>query len=366
MAQVHSESSEFQLPFLSRSFGVSEMSPRPQQDWHWSLSLKPLGAESAGGMRTHFVGEGLLPGGLGQLRDPSQQLLPLPALETDPKVGGWLPTSPGQSAGRPHKPGFAHEGPAAAQRGSATCSRSPSSQAPADSQAAKVLSVLPDGWLLTASFQFPVLPPHLLFSAPICCSCPVPCCPPHVSLWASASLSHCPCLPSAPHPGLISSFSRVARTQEPGNSEVPGDQETPSHRSLSLCPVAAAGRVGKGQRARPQRPDLELGPGSRWERNEETRNWGTEGVGVSEGQRLPRGCKREPLPALRAELGLRLDFAQRSAGFRLRCEPRMIRSLNKTRTQGAQVGGQGVLPGPLPRGDARRAGPRPPVGSHPL
>lgn len=37
---------------------------------------------------------------------------------------------------------------------------------------------------------------------------------------------------------------------------------------------------------------------------------------MSGGQRLPMSCKPEPLPALRAALGLRLDFAQQSAGIR--------------------------------------------------
>lgn len=41
MAQVHSKSSESQVLFLSRSFGISKMSP--WQDWHWNLSLKPRG-----------------------------------------------------------------------------------------------------------------------------------------------------------------------------------------------------------------------------------------------------------------------------------------------------------------------------------
>lgn len=49
---------------------------------------------------------------------------------------------------------------------------------------------------------------------------------------------------------------------------------------------------------------------------------GTEGVGVR-GAKAASGCKSGPLPALWADLGLRLDFAQRRSG------PRTIRSLNK-------------------------------------
>lgn len=45
--------------------------------------------QSLEGMRTHFAGEtSVPPGPLSHLRDPSQQLLPLPSGGTDPKVEG--------------------------------------------------------------------------------------------------------------------------------------------------------------------------------------------------------------------------------------------------------------------------------------
>ena len=71
----------------------------------------------------------------------------------------------------------------------------------------------------------------------------------------------------------------------------------PSVPSLFPRPVAEAGRVGKGQREEAAAANLNLGPSSSWERNEETRNLGR-GCGGVTGQRLPRSCKWEPLPAL--------------------------------------------------------------------
>lgn len=60
----------------------------------------------------------------------------------------------------------------------------------------------------------------------------------------------------------------------------------PSGPSLCLRPVAAAGRVGKGQSGEATAADLNLGPSSSRERNEETRNLGR-GCGVSVGKGCP-------------------------------------------------------------------------------
>lgn len=74
---------------------------------------------------------------------------------------------------------------------------------------------------------------------------------PLISLLAS--LSHSPTFSVSPSPTtLLLSVSSPLRIwghpQESGHSEVPGDGQVPSRPSLSLCPAAAARRVGKGQR----------------------------------------------------------------------------------------------------------------------
>lgn len=60
----------------------------PWQDWHWNLSLKPRGPEPVWGDENTLQRKVCSLAALGQLRDPSQQLLPLPTAETDPKVKG--------------------------------------------------------------------------------------------------------------------------------------------------------------------------------------------------------------------------------------------------------------------------------------
>lgn len=100
VARGHCKSSEPQLLFLSRSLGVSEMSPRQEpvtQAW-WSRA----GLGGGGGMRKHGRGKVCSLGPGGQRRDPDWQLLPLPAAGTGPQVEGRaLPTGLGQCAERP-------------------------------------------------------------------------------------------------------------------------------------------------------------------------------------------------------------------------------------------------------------------------
>lgn len=66
---------------------------------------------------------------------------------------------------------------------------------------------------------------------------------------------------------------------------------TETQPSLALCPVAAAGRVGKGQRRETQQPKWNWGPALV---GKETRKQGTWGqrVWVSEGQRLRRSVSQ--------------------------------------------------------------------------
>lgn len=109
------------------------------------------------------------------------------------------------------------------------------------------------------------------------------------------SLSPLPCPPT------ILSISSPASCLVPSSGfwafRGPWRSQVPSGPSLCLCPVAAAGRVGKGQRVEAAVANLNLGPSSSWERNEETRDSGR-GCGGVIGHRLPGSCKREPLPAL--------------------------------------------------------------------
>lgn len=118
------------------------------------------------------------------------------------------------------------------------------------------------------------------------------------SLFASLSLSHFLCLPSTP-PFSLSLISRFYGAI-PRNLGIPGSWR--QHRPhVPCCPSARWLKQkgwAKGRGRRPQQPNLQLQPGSDWERNKETRNLGTEGVGCQIGQRLPSSCKSEPLPAL--------------------------------------------------------------------
>lgn len=138
--------------------------------------------------------------------------------------------------------------------------------------------------------------------------------------------------------------------------EVPGDDRDPAIPRPLPC---GCGRKG-GQRAEEgdTAAKMELGPSSGWERDEETRNLGTEGVGVR-GAKAASECKSGPLPALWADLGLSLDFAQRRSG------PLTIRSLNKKTMdpgcRGLRGPGHGcrALPRPQPKKSCLQVAPTP-------
>lgn len=91
--------------------------------------------------------------------------------------------------------------------------------------------------------------PFVPFPLPLLCPSPVSLPVPLISfscgLWAS--LSHF--RPLSHRPSLFPSHLqlRIWGHRESGHSEGPGAGQMPSRPSLSLCPVAAAGRVGKGQ-----------------------------------------------------------------------------------------------------------------------
>lgn len=187
------------------------------------------------------------------------------------------------------------------------------------------LSMLPTGLCISifSSAMFPPFPlprPSLpLFAAPFQFSaCPSHQCPSGFS----ASLSHFLCLLSTPALLSVSSPASMRPSSGIWAFKVPGDNTSPAIPCFSSALWLQQEGWAKGRGRRPQQPNLELGPGSDWERNEETRNLGTEGVGRQIGQRLPQSYKSEPLPALRADLGFRPDFAQRSG-------PWMIRRLHK-------------------------------------
>lgn len=131
---------------------------------------------------------------------------------------------------------------------------------------------------VSASFQFPLssyltlLHPSLLSLSGVL-PVPLTCFP-----VASASLSHFLFLPPAPVFSLSLSFSFYEATL----------------RNLGLRSFPWLQQEGwaKGRGRRPQQPNMELGPGSDWERNEETRILGTEGVGCQTGKGCPGAIKQ--------------------------------------------------------------------------
>lgn len=217
----------------------------------------------------------------------------------------------------------------------------------------------PDGWLLTALF-LPSCPqvcvsasfqvPCLLLSLPLPLLCPCLLClfpvlhPPLIpfSLGLTHPLSLSPLHPPIP---VSVSFLQGHLLRNRGIWRSLGTAGPGIPRPLPC----GCGRKG-GQRAEEggTAAKLELGPSSGWERNEETRNLGTEGVGVRGAKAAPE-WKSGPLPALWADLGLSLDFAQRRSG------PRTIRSLNKKAMDPGPRGprgpghGCGALPRPQPK-----------------
>lgn len=143
-------------------------------------------------------------------------------------------------------------------------------------------------------FKCRVLPlsRYLSLLYPICCPCPVLCLSlSSVSLLASLLHSDSPTFSVFPPPppfslSLISRFYGAI----PRNLGIPGSWR--QHRPrVPCCPSARWLQQegwAKGRGRRPQQPNLQLQPGSDWERNEETRNLGTEGVGVRSGKGYPR------------------------------------------------------------------------------
>lgn len=140
---------------------------------------------------------------------------------------------------------------------------------------------------------------------------------PRFALSLSPSFLFC-----SPHPTLlcVCLLSTGPSPTESGHLEVPGDDRDPAIPRPLPCGCSRKGgqRAEEGDTA----AKMELGPSSGWERDEETRNLGTEGVGVR-GAKAASECKSGPLPALWADPGLSLDFAQRRSG------PLTIRSLNE-------------------------------------
>lgn len=113
-----------------------------------------------------------------------------------------------------------------------------------------VLSILPAGLsvsIFSSSLFSPFLPPCLSLSLFVC-PLPVLSCSTSASLLASLLHSPTFCAHPPPHPHPSQSCLQLliwGQPQESGQAVVPGDGQMPS---LSLCPVAVAGRVGKGQR----------------------------------------------------------------------------------------------------------------------
>lgn len=215
-------------------------------------------------------------------------------------------------------------------------------------------------WVVAYSPALTVLPAGLcisIFSGSLPPPFPPP--PPSLPLFALLPVLGLPLIPfsfglthplslSPLHPAHLcvsSPFYRAVLLRNLGIWRSLGTTEPAIPRPLPC----GCGRKG-GQRAEEggTAAKLALGPSSGWERNEETRNLGTEGVGVRGAKAAPE-CKAGPLPALWADLGLSLDFAQRRSG------PRMIRSLNKKTMDPGPRGprgpghGCGDLPRPQPK-----------------
>lgn len=138
-------------------------------------------------------------------------------------------------------------------------------------------------------FKFPAssFPSRSPFSAPVCSvSFPFSIRPSSLSLLAS--LTHSLCLPfTRPSPCLSPSYRAISY----GIGAFGGPWGRQAQASLALCPVAVAGRVGKGQRREAQQPNWNWGPARV---GKETRKQGTWGqrVWVSGGQRLRRSGSR--------------------------------------------------------------------------
>lgn len=142
---------------------------------------------------------------------------------------------------------------------------------------------------VSASFQGPCSPPAspLTVLCPyLLCSFPVPSCSTSASLLASLPHSPTFCLPPAPPP-----LSVLPPASHLGPSPGIWALETDRCPAVPRCPSAL--RLwqegwAKGRGWRPPWPNLELRPRSGWERKEETRNLGTEGVGVAEWAKAAR------------------------------------------------------------------------------
>lgn len=139
------------------------------------------------------------------------------------------------------------------------------------------------------------------------CSFPVLSCP------ASASPTFCVPHPFTPACQPCLQLLIWGRPQEAG-----GRRDA----QLALAVPLPCGRGRKGgQRAEGggrSGPTWSWGPALVGKERRKQGTWGQRVWGCQGGQRLPRSCKPEPLPALWAELRLRLDFARRRrAGIRL-------------------------------------------------
>lgn len=137
-------------------------------------------------------------------------------------------------------------------------------------------------------FKFPAssFPSRSPFSAPVCSvSFPFSIRPSSLSLLASLTHSLSPLHPPVP---VSVSFLQGHLLR---NRAFGGPWGRQAQASLALCPVAAAGRVGKGQRREAQQPNWNWGPARV---GKETRKQGTWGqrVWVSGGQRLRRSGSR--------------------------------------------------------------------------
>lgn len=124
----------------------------------------------------------------------------------------------------------------------------------------------------SAPFRFSTRSSHLLLFRPLCPSLPLSLSPlrPHPSLSVSSSMG--------PSSGLWA-FGGPWRQQEPCRP------------SLSLCPGAAAGRMGKGQRTEAAAAKTVTGAWLWLGKKGGNQELGDKGCGCQTGQRLPRSCK---------------------------------------------------------------------------
>lgn len=143
--------------------------------------------------------------------------------------------------------------------------------------------------------------PFVPFPLPLLCPSPVSLPVPLSFLSPVASGPHSPTF--APSPTAPLSFRLICSFVYGaiGNLGIQRAPELVRCPAVRPCPSALWLQQegwAKGTEWRPQQPNLEQGPSSGSERNEETSSLGREGAGVSERAKAARGCKLEPLPAL--------------------------------------------------------------------